>query len=93
MFQNMCYCRRGSYCCVTVGQYSIRHGPRSEEVRKWLWRETYVKMVTYILRPSKLCIILVGLCIYKQRAAESMKMVLTCYVHVHFLQRYTSGAT
>lgn len=29
----------------------------------------------HILRPSKLCIIL-GLCIYKQRAAASMKLVL-----------------
>lgn len=37
------------------------------------------------LFPSKLCIILLGLMYI--RAAASMKMVLTCYAHVHFVKR------
>ena len=37
-------------------------------------KHTYYAQVSFVS---------LGFCIYKQRAAASMRMVLTCYVHVH----------
>jgi hypothetical protein len=74
----MCHCRRSSYCCVTVGQYPIRHGPRSEEVNwigqwKWVWREAYVKAVHTCYAPVSY--VSYSDYTYKERAAARTKMV------------------